>query len=255
MTDTNDGARQRRHNDLVLSYLSLRSAVGTLGVFLPAALLAWGLLSAEFPPTISEFYYTRMSDVLVGTLSAIAVFLWSYRGYAEPGRIVTDARTARLAALGALGVAFFPCQTESSNLPLPAPSLAQSLLGAGTTSALHYAAAALFFAMLAVFCLVLFVRGASAPPGPGAPLKEQLRVQTARAEARLHRLCGATILIAVALIGLGKLTGWANAHEAARPVFWLETLACLAFALSWLVKGQSLAPMIGGGGGEAPAAD
>ena len=30
-----------------------------------------------------------------------------------------------------------------------------------------------------------------------------------------------------------------------RPVFWLEVAACVAFAVSWLVKGQSLGPVAG----------
>ena len=36
------GARQRADNDLVLSFLRVRRAIGLLGFFLPAALILWG---------------------------------------------------------------------------------------------------------------------------------------------------------------------------------------------------------------------
>lgn len=238
------GAVQRRHNELVLSFLALRRAIGIVGLFLPAALLAWGLGTGEFPPTMSEFYYTPMSEVFVGSLSAISVFLWSYEGYRER-RLVTDRNTARAASLGALGVALCPSGTELQDIPVPPLTLSQRLFGVPLTETLHYSSAAVFFLSLAVFCLVLFVRGATAAPPPGASLKETAAWRAARREHALYRLCGTVILVAIAAIALLHLSGTPDGLDRLRPVFWLEVAACMAFAISWLVKGRTLAPVIG----------
>lgn len=238
------GASQRRHNDLVLSFLALRRAIGIVGLFLPAALLAWAAATGQFPPTMSEFYYTPMSEVFVGSLSAIAVFLWSYEGYRER-RLITDRNTARAASLGALGVALCPSGTELQDVPVPPLTLSQRLFGVPLTEALHYASAALFFLSLAVFCLVLFVRGASPAPPAGASVKEVAAWQAERREHLLYRTCGVVILAAVAGIASIHQLGAPTWLLRLRPVFWLEVTACVAFALSWLVKGRTLAPVVG----------
>lgn len=238
------GAIQRRHNDLVLGFLALRRAIGIVGFFLPAALLAWGLGTGQFPPTMSEFYYTPMSEVFVGSLSAIAVFLWSYVGYRER-RVITDRNTARAASVGALGVALCPSATALQDVPVPALTLSQRLFGVPLTQTLHYASAAVFFLALAVFCLILFVRGGTPAPPASASVKERAAWKAQRAEHRLYRLCGVVILSAVAGIVLMHQFGAPAWLLRLRPVFWLEVAACLAFATSWLVKGRSLGPLAG----------
>lgn len=233
------GASQRRHNDLVLSFLALRRAIGVIGFFLPAALLFWAGATGQFPPTMSEFYYTPMSDVFVGSLSAIAVFLWSYEGYREPGRLVTDRNTARAASLGALGVALCPSATTLQGAPAPPLTVSQRLFGVPLTETLHYASAALFFVALAVFCLVLFVRGGSAAP-TGAPVRDSAAWRAERREHLLYRFCGWVILATVAAIVLIHQFGAPEWLLRMRPVFWLEVAACVGFATSWLVKGRTL---------------
>lgn len=238
------GASQRRHNDLVLGFLALRRAIGILGLFLPAALLFWALATGQFPPTMSEFYYTPMSEVFVGSLSAIAVFLWSYEGYRER-RLLTDRNTARVASLGALGIAFCPSGTEFEGVPVPPLTLSQHLFGVQMAEFLHYGSAALFFLALAVFCLALFVRGRIARPAPGASAEEVAIWRAQQAEHRLYRLCGATILVSIGAIFLIHRFGAPAWLLRLRPVFWLEVVACLAFAGSWLCKGRSLGPLAG----------
>jgi len=69
---------------LLISYLSLREAVGILGFSLPIVLVLGNLLifhSKAIEDSISNYYYTGMRGVFVGTLWAIGVFLVSYRGY------------------------------------------------------------------------------------------------------------------------------------------------------------------------------
>lgn len=230
MDDRASGAQARRDNHLVMSYLALRRAIGQLGLFLPAALLAYGAVwGGGLLPSISDYYYSPMRELFVGTLCALAVFLWSYRGYDDGAGWITDARAARLASLGALGVAWVP------TVPLmPGPvtcTMAQCLLGATWASRLHYACAAAFFVALAVFCLVLFVRG------------DEGRGDKA-ARNRIYRACGWVIVGTIVAIPLAAwllppavVIGWSM-------VFWLETLAVLAFSISWQVKGDALRPLV-----------
>ncbi|MEO1960303.1 MAG: hypothetical protein ABGW82_04910, partial [Paracoccus sp. (in: a-proteobacteria)] len=97
------GIIQKAENDLVLSFLAVRRAIGLLGFFLPVVLILWGLAApAGLFRSISAAYYSPMREIFVGTLIAQAVFLWSYEGYRPRGsEIVSDKATARVAAVSA----------------------------------------------------------------------------------------------------------------------------------------------------------
>ena len=243
MDEVKSGQQQKAENDLVLSFLSVRRAIGVLGFFLPLALIAYALLSAEgILGSISAYYYTPMREVLVGTLCAQAVFLWSYEGYQPPvPEIITDKRVARLAALGALGVALSPTR-DAPVIATPGPAaadrceavplaLVQCLLGETPASWVHNICAALFFGALAIFCLALFVRGGT---------------ETAEKRARhlIYRVCGWTIVAALIVMGALIATKLDDRLAFLRPIFWLEAIASFAFATSWAVKGQTMQPLV-----------
>ncbi|MBA4491065.1 hypothetical protein [Paracoccus sp. S1E-3] len=242
MDQVKSGQQQKADNDLVLSFLSVRRAIGALGFFLPLALLAYGLLwSAEILPSISAYYYSPMREVLVGSLCAQAVFLWSYEGYRPPiPEIITDRRVARIAALGALGVALSP------TLPVAGPvittdraaacrdipiTLIQCLLGDVRAAWIHDLSAFLFFGALAVFCLVLFVKGST-------------ESAEKRARHRIYRICGWTIVASLIAMGALIATGLDRVLMRWEPIFWLEVLASFAFATSWTVKGEAMQPLV-----------
>lgn len=228
-----DGRGQEARNDLVLSFLSVRRALGTLGLFLPLALLAYaaafggGLLFS-----ISDYFYSPMREIFTGTLCALAVFLWNYEGYRrDPGQVISDKLVSRIASTGALLVALAPISPGTADPHAPdiarEATLVQQALGPQAAQYLHFIGATAFFGALAVYCLVLFTRSDKAEPGPQKC-----------AENRVYRICGTMILACMALIALAIWTG--INRSALSPVFWLETLACFAFATSWMVKGKSL---------------
>ncbi|QBX33505.1 DUF998 domain-containing protein [Paracoccus liaowanqingii] len=223
-----DGIRQKAQNELVLSFLSVRRAIGALGFFLPLALLAASLVEpGGLRTSLSAYYHSPMREIFVGTLIAQAVFLWSYEGFRpDAGEIITDKRMARLAALSVALVALLP----TTGPPSPCTAL-QCLLGAGPSALIHTLAAGLFFGALAVFCLVLFVKGVEDGPEK-------------RASNRIYRVCGWTIIGSIGTIGLLFATGLDQVLAPLRPVFWLETAASFAFATSWAVKGDSLRPLV-----------
>ena len=69
----------KEKNQLVLSFLTVRRALGLLGLALPLLLIGFGVLFSDgIERSVSAFYYTGMGDIFVGILCAIGVFLFSY---------------------------------------------------------------------------------------------------------------------------------------------------------------------------------
>jgi hypothetical protein len=201
---------------LVISYLSLRRAVGIIGTALPFVLVAgkwlldgWGLQSS-----ISAYYYTSMRDVFVGSLCAIGVFLLSYRG---PDRV--DDVAGNLACVFAVGVALLPTS------PAHGASAAQTLVGY-----VHLTFASAYFLTLAYFSLVLFRK--THPNGRMTERKKKRNV--------VYAVCGYTILASIGLVAADFAFLSHSAVQAADPVFWLESAAVLAFGISWLTKGEAI---------------
>lgn len=230
---SDQGLSEKTHNDLVLSFLAVRRAIGALGFFLPLALLAYGLLAGDLLPSLSAAYYSPMREVFVGCLIALAVFLWSYEGFRpNAGEVISDKATARVAAVAVALVALCPTHDPAKvDGADPACTLLQCVLGDDLTAWLHLGAAAVFFGALAVYCLVLFTRG---------------RVDSAekRASNSIYRICGWVIVVCLLLLGGVMLTDLGDRLQALQPVFWLESIATFAFATSWMVKGDALQPLI-----------
>lgn len=201
---------------LVLSYLGLRKAVGIIGFSLPFV-LAFGKILLQGPAiqdSISGYYYTDMRNVFVGSLCAIGVFLMSYRGYDWKDEI-----SGRLACVFAVGVALFP------TIPDTGATSRDKLIGA-----LHWSFAALFFLTLAYFSLALFTKT--------APDKNPTRQKIQR--NRVYRVCGYTILACIFFIVVVALPTVKTLVERLTPVFWLESIAIVAFGVSWLTKGETI---------------
>jgi hypothetical protein len=205
---------------LVLSYLSLRKAVGIIGVALPFV-LALGNMSLHghgIKCSISNYYYTDMGNVFVGSMCAIGVFLLSTRGYDRRDRIA-----GYLACIFALGVALFPTTPECN------PTGEHKI-----TSTLHSTSAFLLFLTFAFFCLVLFTQTDKKIP-------TRRKVQ----RNRVYRISGFIILACIVLIVVVKLLvvklpAVETAVERVKPIFWLESLAVFTFGVAWLTKGEMI---------------
>jgi len=196
---------------LVHSYLFLRRAVGVLGLALPAVLIIGKTLLQGGPPlgSISDYVYSDMRGVLIGTMAALGVFLFSYRGY---GRI--DEITADAAAVGAIGVALFPTTPFTGQ-----PSRAAQAVGT-----VHLISSAIFFAALIIFCLFLFTRSDSAKP-----------TDRKRARNVVYVTCGVIMLACLITIGIIE---WVI--HVGGVVLWLESAAVMAFGIAWPVKGETI---------------
>jgi hypothetical protein len=196
---------------LVISYLTLRKAVGLLGVAFPLVLSIGCRLCGScdgIQPSISEYYGTEMRDVFVGLLFAIGLFLFSYRGY-EP----KDNLAGNLACAFAVGVALFPVTATIVWIRRS-----------------HYVFAAALFLTLAYFSLFLFTKTREDVP----PTLEK------RKRNKVYVVCGTAILVWIALIPLYELFLTQTPLARLEPVFWLESLALWSFGISWIVKGEAI---------------
>lgn len=211
---------------LVISYLTLRKAVGLLGMALPFLLLfGWWLFerSCHFPPSISHFYYSVVGDVFVGTLCAVSLFLFSYNGYDA-----NDKYAAKAAGLFALLVALFPTNFGS----FAAESCSRLVRTDHTLSnAVHYGAALLFFATLTYFCLFLFTKSSQQ-----GPLQGNKKIRN-----HIYKICGWILVLCMLLLIVVTLLpdAYYRSIRHLKPVYVLETIALLAFGYSWLIKGDT----------------
>ncbi len=208
---------------LILSYLSLRIVVGILGVVLPLVMLIGVYLLSEcdaVQESISAYYHTGMRDFFVGIICAIAVFLFTYKGYES-----RDDIAGNFACVFALGVAFFP----SSYFGIKTPCIPNHIDN-GILDILHLASAALLFLMLAYFSFFLFTKS------KGNPTAQKIK------RNMLYKCCGVLILICILGIALYILIlrDRYPSLYAFTPIFWLESIALWAFGISWLTKGEMI---------------
>ena len=203
-------------NTLVLSYLELRASTGTIGILLPFVVSIGKILlqSPGILSSVSSYYYSVMGNVFVGSLCAIGVFLWSYRGYE-----IQDAVAGHLAAIFAIGVALFPTTPDTG------ATADQMMIGT-----LHLIFAAGFFLTLAYFALVLFPK--TNPAVSPTPMK--------LVRNNVYYVCGTLILLSIMLIGVLRFVPPDASIWQVQPIFWLESLAIVAFGASWFVKGEAI---------------
>lgn len=203
----------KKNDDLIISYITLRRAIGILGMAAPFILyLGTRLLSCEthVQCSISDYYYTCMGDVFVGILCSFAFFLFSYKG---PKKI--DGILASCASVFALGVAFFP--TEEDTIQGKA----------------HLLCAALFFVILTIFSLFLFTK-------TGGTRKQQTPEKKKR--NTVFVFCG--IVMFLCILGILSYFLWFEENHPCsadtHPVFWFESTALFFFGISWITKGELL---------------
>ena len=194
--------------DLV-SYWTLRKAVGVLGAALPLLLVVGCFLLGGcegLEDSISDYYGTGVRDVFVGILFAIAWFMFAYRGYDSGDDFYGD-----LACVFALGVALFPTTSGSAFI-----------------RAVHFVSASGLFLVLSYFSLKLFTKG-------NEPFTAEKKKRN-----KLYRACGVIMLVCIGTIPLYYLLLRDSALAGLKPVFWLQSLALAAFGVSWLTKGEMI---------------
>ncbi len=188
----------------VMNHMDLRKTLGVIGISFPFILMIGGFILEGFKiqPSISDYYGTSMRDVFVGYLVSIGLFLYTYR------YDTVDNRIGNIAGLFAILIALFPATSSSP-----------------VVRYVHFISAGLFFLSLVYFCLVLFTKSNTDSPTPRKKIRN-----------RIYRICGYTILACILILVIYFIfkLDWSRYSF----VFWIETIALLAFGTSWLVKGE-----------------
>ena len=221
-TDSKSSRRGNLPNDL--PQVVHRRLIGFLGLFLPVLLYVVaglrpteGLPSWVLLPSVSAYYYTGAVSVFVGVLFSLGLFLFSYPGYKD---VIADRVVGWVGGSAALGVALFPTAAPDG---LSEPSWWSPGL-----RVVHYVAAVLLFSAFILFAVWLF-RKSSIPDKRNRPPEKQLR-------DAVCLTCGITMI--------GCVLWAASSLVTQAPIFWPEAIAIVAFAISWLVKGQIHRPVL-----------
>ncbi len=161
---------------LVVSYLGLRRAIDAIGLLVPIVLgpVGWFCFGIEIQDNMSSYYHTALRDVFVGSMCAIGIFLFCYRGYDW-----IESWTGVFGCLSALGIAFFPLDANSDPLDQ------RSVLGY-----LHSLSGGLFFLTLAFYSLYHF---------PGAE-RHEVAPHVAQRNF-IYRTSGVVILLCMVAMG------------------------------------------------------
>lgn len=221
-------------NELVFSYLTLRNLIGFSGILLPLILAIVPKRPSDyygFEPSISDYFYTDRGDILVVVLCILGAFLITYTGYNWKEQLLTF-----VAGICGIGVAFVPTKMECLECKLSVHTGSGGVFSFIAGTGWHFAFATTFLFCLAIMSLVFFTRG-----------KED--DQHKQADGNLSqkgkrnivfKICGWTIIGSLVILGL---------YFIVRPdlgkfpvIFTFETLAVIAFGISWITKGQTLWP-------------
>ncbi len=194
------------------SYLALRKAVGWIGIMLPFVLVFGVFMFFKeeiILRNISLYYHSGMRDVFVGAICAIALFMFFYKGYDK-----WDNWAGNLAGFFAIGIALFPTVKEGPY---------------NFSAIVHFICAVLFFLILSGFSIFLFTR-----KDPD-PTKRKLT------RNKIYLTCG-SVMIACLIAMMIFFIFFENTHLQSDFVFWAETVALVAFGVSWLTKGGAFYP-------------
>jgi hypothetical protein len=214
---------------ILITFKGLRQAVGWLGIFLPIvlAVLLYALTSCCVQDSISMYYYTRMGSYLTGTLCAVGLFLFAYKGY--PGE--NDSKLCNFAAVCAFGVAFIPMQLNKVDVPCP-DCIVYFTNGDHWWRVFHFVSAGLLFFTMGYMSLFKFTK----------THKEKISKEEQKYKRNiLYRVCGIIIFACILfMIVYSLIKHFKPDMKVYTLTFYVEALMLIAFGTAWLVKGEGI---------------
>jgi len=165
-----------------------------------------------------------MGTYFTGTLCAVGLFLFVYKGYTDKEDFWLN-----VAGVMAFGVAFFPMvvnpdKTGCQTLLVRCPTMPS------WSNIFHYGCAISLFSLFAYIDLFWFV-------------KTTHKQVTSRKKTRntIYYVCGGgiivSIVIMIAFVAYTTLTGNGNRLPV---IFWCEWLCLWFFGTAWLIKGEAV---------------
>lgn len=217
------------------SYLTIRIAVGVIGILLPVLLILTEAVLLDDPVrirgSISAYYHSPARDLLVAGLSVTGFLLITYMA---GQRRTLDFALSTVAGVTVIGVAFVPTMRPGlvatdvrcgSTSPAPAGcSPVQQHLGETLTATIHFACAGIFIVSLAAIAFLFAYR--------------ETRFRGSAGRARTQAGCGLAILLAVAVVAIGESADIRFGDLT--PLYLGEVASILAFGVSWLLAASAL---------------
>jgi hypothetical protein len=190
-----------------IDHRTIKLIVGVVAISL-AALTS--LFAENTLTSISASYYEGgwSQSIFIGFLFAIAAFLLAYNGRSRNEMVLS-----KVASMAALGVALFPCGCD---------------IHAALVPYVHDAAAATMFLILAYFCYEFFRR---------ARVKRHAQ---ANARAAIYGCCGIAILLSILVLASDYVFRGVLKDQFPRLTFYGESVALVAFGISWLTASRVL---------------
>ena len=233
---------------LMISHLTLRKTIGWLGILLPFILIASNFLLNAFDllnspilidtqcskpyladgilkASISHYYYSAVGEIFTGTISAVSLFMFCYKGHKNRKHEfgLSDNALTNIIGLSALGIVIFPTSSPeciSDNI--------RTFMSSKFSGTIHLVMAAIFFISLSVMSIVNFRRTQDVHTF-GKELKHKVIL-----------FCGIAMLVCIFIIFIyGNFIEYKYAYiDELKPVFWLEAIALIFFGICWMIKGQ-----------------
>jgi hypothetical protein len=243
-------------SQLAGSYMTLRKAIGWIGVCLPFAVFLgnWVIfshhigaclapISNKLPDSLSGYYYTHMRDVFVGGMCAASVFLIFYRGSDRLERWVTN-----LAGLSAIGIALFPTtpptndSLQTNSCGPVSPVVLQPAPHGAAIGAVHVVCLCALMTMIALMAW-RFTRSYSGDEIDAMTADDREIELNSGLKSRNNKIywgCIAALAVAGALALIQEFAFSPGLKSDAPWLLYAETVAFLAFGTAWFVKGRAL---------------
>ncbi|MFM8297236.1 MAG: hypothetical protein GPI96_01830 [Microcystis aeruginosa BS13-02] len=189
------------------TYYLLRIGMALIGIFFPLVLWWVGLFrGVKLQGSISAYYHTSMGDVFVGSLCAIGVFLYFYKGVTTKENVALN-----FAGIFAVLVALLPTSAPSD---LKCETF--------TAPYWHGASAILFFIAIAYVCW----------------FRASDTISYVRNPSRQNLYSGLYRLLAIGMIFLPLLSAFLLHlfNETNSIVYFVELLGVWVFSAYWIIK-------------------
>jgi hypothetical protein len=248
--------RAAESKQLAGGYMTLRKAIGWIGVCLPFAVFLgnWAIfshhvgaclvpVSDKLPDSLSGYYYTHMRDVFVGAMCAASVFLIFYRGSDTLERWATN-----FAGLSAIGIALFPTTpptTDSLQKTSCGPVTRLLLQPAPHGAAIGVVHVVSLCGLMTMIALMAwrFTRSYSSDEIGAMTADDREIEQNPSLKSRNNRIywgCIAALVVAGAFALIQQFAFSPAVKSDAPWLLYAETVAFLAFGTAWFVKGRAL---------------
>jgi hypothetical protein len=205
--------------NLEINHQTLKLLVGLIAISLGSLT---SLLAHNPLDSISASYFEGgwSQTIFVGSLFAIAAFLWAYNGYSKP-----EMWLSKIAGTAAAGVAMFPCDCKKPDLLSGAANNAVCRMDEALIPYVHFTAAAVMFTVLVMFCWFFYNRAHEK--------RDKGSVEAGR-RMLIYQTCGVTITVAMAAMAIDALAG----TQIPRMIWYGETAGLIAFGISWLTAAR-----------------